>query len=55
MKQKSTPKKGVSPAVRQAAAEMLKEGVLVAVEEIDPDTGAIRTRYFHRDHAPKPH
>lgn len=40
--------------LRAAVQALLEEGKLVAVEEIDPETGEIRMRYYHRDYAPKP-
>ncbi|HEU4635697.1 MAG TPA: hypothetical protein VFS41_05920 [Edaphobacter sp.] len=39
----------------RARDELVAEGELVRVEELDPKTGKLRWRYFHRDHAPKPH
>ena len=40
--------------VRRALDELVRDGHLVAVEELDPSSGRIRYRYFLRDLAPKP-
>jgi hypothetical protein len=40
--------------LRQSIEDLLKDGSLVAVTEVDPATGKLRNRYFHRVHAPKP-
>lgn len=41
--------------LQQALKELVEEGQIIAVEEIDPRTGKTRYRYYHRDFAPKPH
>lgn len=40
--------------VRQAVDELVADGTLIVVKEIDPATGNLRNRYYLRDHAPKP-
>jgi hypothetical protein len=40
--------------LHQAKDDLVKSGDLVAIEEIDPETGKPRFRYYHRDYAPKP-
>lgn len=42
-------------ALFKARDELVAEGELVRVEEIDPATGKLRWRYFHKIYAPKPH
>jgi hypothetical protein len=42
-------------ALFKARDELVAEGELVRVEEIDPETGKLRWRYFHKNFAPKPH
>lgn len=39
---------------REALDQLVAEGKIVFVEEIDPQTGKLRKRYFHADQAPKP-
>lgn len=39
---------------RQVRDELVAMGLLVVVEEIDPRTGEIRNRWFHKKFAPKP-
>ena len=38
---------------RQARDQLVRDGHLVAVEEIEPSSGKLRYRYFARDFAPK--
>ena len=40
--------------VQRALNELVREGRLVAVEEIDSKSGELRNRYFLKDRAPKP-
>lgn len=40
--------------LKQALQSLIADGTIVRIEEIDPDTGKLRFRYFHRDFAPKP-
>lgn len=40
--------------IREVVAELVEEGKLVAVEEIDPATGKLRLRYYAAKYAPKP-
>ena len=40
--------------LRQAVEGLLASGDLVAVEQIDPATGKMEMRYYHRNLAPKP-
>jgi hypothetical protein len=42
-------------ALFKARDELVAEGELVRVQEIDPATGKLRWRYFHKNYAPKPH
>lgn len=42
-------------ALFKARDELVAEGELVRLQEIDPKTGKLRWRYFHKMHAPKPH
>ena len=39
--------------VQDAIDELVSEGIVMAIQEIDPATGKLRHRYFHRDYAPK--
>jgi hypothetical protein len=55
MDDKSEPSDFILPEdIRQARDELIAEGLLVVVEEIDPRTGKLRNRYFHKKFAPKP-
>ena len=38
---------------RQVREQLVRDGHLVAMEEIDPCSGKLRYRYFARDFAPK--
>ena len=38
---------------RQARDELVAMGLLVVVEEIDPRTGELRKRWFHKKFAPR--
>ena len=40
--------------VQRALNELVREGRLVAVEEIGCKSGELRNRYFLKDRAPKP-
>ena len=40
--------------LRRAREQLVRDGHLVAVEEIDPRTGKLRYRYFAKEFAPTP-
>jgi hypothetical protein len=40
--------------VKATLQQLVQDGLLVAVEEIDPKTGKMRYRYFATECAPKP-
>ncbi len=39
--------------LREAVRQLVASGDLIETKEIDLETGTARSRYFHRDYAPK--